>query len=58
VNRVKIDRAAVTLVLHKPGPNGAFATSVTLHWPTPLSKDFEEREQLDRLLLQFILLHP
>jgi hypothetical protein len=55
VNRVEIDRAAVTLVLNKPEPTTEFATTLTVQWPAPLSKDLEERDPLERVIEQFLL---
>ena len=56
VTRVETDRAAVTLLLRKPDPatKGELATTLTVQWPAPLSKDFDEREPIERVIQQFI----
>ena len=57
VTRVQLDRAAVTLLLHKPD-SSEFATALTVQWPAPLSKELDEREPLERLIQQFIFPKP
>jgi hypothetical protein len=54
VTRAQIERMAVTLLLHKP-ESKEFATTLTVEWPAPLSKELDEREPLERLIYQFLL---
>jgi hypothetical protein len=54
VNRVRLERMAVTLHLHKLEPN-EFATTLTVQWPAPLSKELDERQPLEHLIQQFIV---
>jgi hypothetical protein len=54
VSRVQTERAAITLLLHKPEPKDEFATTLTVQWPAPLSRNLEEREPIERVIHQFI----
>jgi hypothetical protein len=56
VQRIDIERSAVRLVLHKadPPPAGEFATTLTVEWPAPLSKNLDERAPLERVIQQFL----
>ena len=59
VTRVELDRAAVAVLLSKPdAPKGELATTLTVQWPAPLSRDLDEREPIERVIQQFILPTP
>jgi hypothetical protein len=58
VRRVEIDRSTVRLVLFKPESTEEMATSLTVAWPTPLSSDFEERGEIERVVSQFMVTAP
>jgi len=56
VKSVHTDRESVRFVLHKSesGTQSDPATSLTVQWPTVLSKEFTERTLIEELVLQFV----
>ena len=56
VQSVHTDRESVRFVLHtsESGADSNPATSLTVQWPTALSKDFTERALVEALLQQFV----
>ena len=56
VQSVHTDRESVRFVLHKSesGAESDPATSLTVQWPTALSKEFTERTLIEELVLQFV----
>ena len=53
VEHIQIQRDRVRLVLHKHGEH-EMATSVTVKWPVPLSKDLSESPEIDAILARFV----
>lgn len=57
VQTVRIDKDRVRLILHAvadDGDAGEPATALTIQWPTDLSRSFEERLEVERLIGQFL----
>lgn len=53
VNKVQIERDAVRLSLHKDGDDD-LATTLTVKWPVPLTKELTEGGHLDAILARFV----
>lgn len=53
VEKVQIERDAVRLSLHKEH-DGDVATTVTVKWPVPLTKELTEGTQIDAILERFL----
>jgi hypothetical protein len=54
VRRIQIERNLVRLLMHK-NPDADLATSVTVQWPVPLSKDLTEASLIDAVLTRFVV---
>jgi hypothetical protein len=54
VRKVQIERDRVRLYLHKDG-EGDLATTLTMKFPTPLSKEFTESPLIDDALTRFVM---
>jgi hypothetical protein len=58
VRRVDMSRASIQFVLHKVDPAGEYATSLRVEWPAPISSDFTERSEIERVVNQFLIPSP
>ena len=56
VRSVRIDRDVIKLTLARtvPTADDNTVTSLTIKWPVPVSKSFEEREEVDAIIRQFL----
>jgi len=55
VDSVKVERTRVRFEFVREGrAEDGFATSLTVEWPVPLSKEFGERESIEDVLRRFI----
>jgi hypothetical protein len=58
VRRVDIERASIRFVLHKVEPASEYATTLTVDWPAPISSNFTERAEIERVVNQFLIPSP
>jgi hypothetical protein len=54
VKKVRIDRDRVRLYLHKDG-DADLATTLTVKFPTPLTKELTESPLIDESLTRFVM---
>src|SRR5262245_59383527 len=58
ITRIRVDRDAVRIALNQTALAASDedpATSLTIKWPVPFNKSFSERELVEALLLQFVV---
>jgi hypothetical protein len=55
VDSVKVDRNRIRFEFSEAGDEKKrFATSLTIEWPAPLSKEFRERQAIEDMLRRFV----
>ncbi len=55
VDSVKVERNRIRFeFIQSGGEKDEFATSLTIEWPAPLSKEFREREAIEGMLRRFV----
>ena len=58
VDSIKVDRTRVRFAFRRAGEaratDAAFATSLTIEWPVPLSKSLSERDGIEGVLRRFV----
>ena len=54
VDSIKVERNRIRFAFRRPDEDDAFATSLTVEWPIPLSKTLRERDGIEGVLERFI----